>query len=118
MRIWLALLIAPLIALGDQSIGYALTTPACAGQNGALLHAVPLLSLVLTALFTLMAWREAQRLAAGGEVDPGPRGGMGSDDARQRRLLLAQVAIGTGAISVAAVLAMWIPLWALSPCAA
>ena len=112
LRCWPALLLAPLLALGVQSIAYSLVTPACARQSAAALHAVMaaalLLTLVLTAL-SAVAWRRtSDALRARGE----PRG----DGDGPRDLFLSRTATLVGAFSALAIVAMWIPLWMLSPC--
>ena len=40
MRIWLALLLAPSLALACQSIMYSLVTPSCSVQTRLWIHAV------------------------------------------------------------------------------
>jgi heme/copper-type cytochrome/quinol oxidase subunit 3 len=109
MPIWPALLLAPLVALGEQSIVYALSTPTCQTQREAWLHGVPIVALVLTLLFTAMAAIEWRRLAAAGTA---------GHPMHQRRFFLAQMAVGCGALSCLIVLALWLPQWVLSPCAA
>jgi hypothetical protein len=113
MLIWPALLIAPLLALAEQSIVYALATPTCQTQREAWLHGVPFGFVVLTLALTAMAWREARRLrrtsADAGHVDT---------DARElRRYFLARVAVWCGALSSLVIVALWLPQWVLSPCA-
>ncbi len=107
MPIWPALLIAPLLALAEQAIAYALTPALCARQQGGWLHLVAALFLLASAVMTAIAAREAQQLAAGGE--PGRVG-----DAQ--RLMLARAATGVGAIATIALVALWVPKWVLSPC--
>jgi hypothetical protein len=111
MRIWLALLAAPSLALAAQSIMYALVTPSCSLQTRVLVHVVALGALLLAALFTLLArsaWAAARPVPAtpdGDEPDPG-----------SVRRFLAVVATAVGGISCLVILAMWIGAWVLSPC--
>jgi hypothetical protein len=56
MRTWPALILAPLIALGSISLGYALVTPVCERGSVWLLHAVILTCLLITAAATTLAW--------------------------------------------------------------
>lgn len=113
MPAWPALLIAPLLALAEQSIVFALATPACQTQREAWLHAVPLVFVTLTLLFTAMAWREARRLRRAGNEPP-----QADADARgARRYFVACMAVASGALSSLAIAAMWLPQWVLSPCA-
>jgi hypothetical protein len=112
MPIWPALLLAPLAALTEQSIVYALSTPTCQTQREAWLHAVPLVFLALTLVFTVMAWAESRRLrgsvADAAHVDADARG--------LRRCFLARLAVWSGALSSLIIFALWIPQWVLSPC--
>ena len=66
MWTWPALLLAPLLALAEQSIVYALSTPTCQTQREAYLHGVPIVFIAVTLLFTAMAWGEARRLRRDG----------------------------------------------------
>ena len=107
---WPALLLAPSVALADASIAYALVAPSCSRQNIASLHALSLTCLLLCVALTwpaLVNWLRARRCVA-------PTG----DAAGSRALFLAQVASMTGALSTLVVLAEWLPLWLVSPCAA
>jgi len=112
MRTWLALLIAPSLALACQTLMYSLVTPACSVQTRVLIHAAAAACLVLAALFTLMArghWRQIAVAAPPG-VDHD-----GADPASTRRFLAA-VATAVGGLSVLVILMMWIAAWVLSPC--
>jgi hypothetical protein len=112
MKIWLALLAAPSLALACQSIMYALVTPSCSVQTRLLVHAVALGGLVLAALFTLLARGEwAARAVATPE-------GPDSDkpDAGSVRRFLAMVATAVGGLSCLVIITMWIGAWVLSPC--
>ena len=48
MRIWLALIVSPLLALTDQTVAFAMVGWACAHQSVALLHASHALFLAAT----------------------------------------------------------------------
>jgi hypothetical protein len=116
IRVWPALLLAPMVVLGDQSIAYALVTPACAAQTTAWLHAVAVFSAVLVAAMTLVAWRAWRRITSSLEV-PG-RGPTASDgtDGRARGSFVALAATLSGLLSLLVILAMWLPIAVLSPC--
>jgi cytochrome c-type biogenesis protein CcmH/NrfG len=101
MRIWPALIGAPLAALAQQSILLALATPSCSRQSTSALHAVSVVVLLLVAAASALAVGEWQR-----------RHGPGDG----RRRLLAAVAAWTGGLSALASLAMWVPVWVISPC--
>jgi hypothetical protein len=111
MPVWPALLIAPLLALAEQALVYALSTPACQTQREAWLHAVPLAFVALTLLLTAMAWTEARRLRRDGTPH------VDADAATIQRHFLARLAVWSGALSTLVIVAMWIPQWVLSPCA-
>ena len=110
MPVWPALLLAPMMALGEQLIAYALSTPACQTQLDLWMHLVPLAFASVTAVFTALAWLQMRRLALLPHVD--------ADTASHRRYFVARIATWCGALSTLAIVAMWIPQWMLSPCAA
>ena len=106
MRIWLALLLAPILALADQSIAYAVAGWACAHQHPYAPHFVHAAFLVAVLAATLAAgtlWRDT-------------RGAAGTDDPAAGRHFLAGLALASGALSALVIAAMWYPAWVLSPC--
>jgi hypothetical protein len=112
MRIWLALLMAPSLALACQSIMYALVTPSCSVQTRVAIHAVALVCLALATLFTLMArgyWRGIALAAPHGPDSDGA-------DRPSNRRFLAVTATAVGGLSALVILMMWIAAWVLSPC--
>jgi hypothetical protein len=108
MRIWLALLAAPSLALAAQSIMFALVTPSCSVQTRVAIHVVAAVSLALCVLFTLLARVAGAPVRFGADHDDG--------EAPTTRNFLAVVAAAVGTISALVVLAMWIAAWVLSPC--
>lgn len=112
MRIWLALLAAPSLALAAQSAMYALVTPSCSLQTRVLVHAVALGALILAAAFTLLARLEWAGRAHG--MTQGPDSDL--SDPNSVRRFLAIVATAVGGISCLVILTMWIGVWVLSPC--
>jgi hypothetical protein len=109
MRIWLALIVAPLLALTDQVIAFALVGWACAHQTVGLVHASHAFSLVLVSAIAGaagMTWRQIGA-AAGRDGEAG-----------QQRRFLAGVATVIAAFSAAAIVAMWLPTWMISSCIA
>jgi hypothetical protein len=112
VRIWLALLAAPSLALAAQSIMYALVTPSCSLQTRVLVHAVALGALVLAALFTWLARSEWARRAAALSADSD----SDAPDPGSVRRFLALVATAVGALSCLTILTMWMGAWVLSPC--
>ena len=112
MRIWLALLIAPSLALACQSIMYSLVTPACSVQTRVLIHAVAFVCLALATWFTLMARGDWRRTAMAAPHGPDSDGA----DRPSSRRFLAVVATAVGGLSGLVILMMWIAAWVLSPC--
>ena len=123
MLSWPALLVAPLIALSQLSIAYSLVTPACARQDRSTLHAVAVVSLLLVVLMTLMAWRAwSQRRVTARERDAtAPDAGRpvtlaDSDSAAERPHFIEMIAVLAGGLSMLVCIALWVPIWFLSPC--
>lgn len=109
MRIWLALIVAPLLALTDQTVAFATVGWACAHQSPALLHASHALFLALataTAVAGGLHWR------ATGGATARTRDGAGQIH------FLAGISMAVAALSALAIAAMWIPTWMISPCIA
>lgn len=103
MKIWIALLVAPLLALADQVITYAMVGTCTAAQRLPV-HGVHLVFFVAAVAATVLAWQM--------------RGDPPVDDPQARRhRFLAGVATAMGLVSALAILSLWIPGWALSPCA-
>ena len=106
MRIWFALLAAPVLALADQSVSYATVGWACAHQQAIAVHAVHALFLVATVVGTVAAWQLWRATAA---AQP-------SDEVLARRHFLAGLATASSALSSLVIVAMWFPTWVLAPC--
>jgi hypothetical protein len=107
MLIWFALIVAPLLALTDQLVAFALVGWACARQSVALVHVSHLLFLAIAiaaAVGAWLKWRETTVAWAG------------SDDAYRQRHFLAGVGMTTAGLSSLAIAAMWIPTWMISSC--
>lgn len=125
MLSWPALLLAPLIALSQLSIAYSLVTPACGRQDSSALHAVAAISLLLVVVMTAMAWRAWRSHATAAVVAQGSASPQGSprattaadgDGASQRPRFIDLVAVLVGALSTLVCVALWLPIWLLSPC--
>ena len=108
MRIWLALLVSPSLALAAQSIMFSLVTPSCSMQTRVTIHAVAAVALALSLLFTLMARAAAAPVRFAADSD--------SSDPPMTRHFLAVVATAVGAISSLVIVGMWIVACVLSPC--
>ena len=108
MQIWLALIVAPLLALTDQAIAFSLVGWACAHQNAALLHAEHSFFLALATAAAIMAFRYWRKTG---------RANAGTPDAARRQLhFLAGLAATVAAFAALAIAAMWIPTWMISAC--
>jgi hypothetical protein len=108
MRIWLALILAPGLALACQSVMYSLVTPECSHQTRVAIHAVAAVSLLLCLAFTAIARLSSAPDAASADDDVSTPPGT--------RNFLAIVASAVGAISSLTIIGMWIAAWVLSPC--
>jgi len=108
MRTWVALIVAPLLALTDQTVAFALVHWACAHQSTwvvHLSHAGFLAIAAAAAAGAWLRWRETGFCAPGGE-------------ATVQFHFLAGVAMMVAVLSALAIVAMWIPTWMISPCIA
>jgi hypothetical protein len=108
MRIWLALILAPGLALACQSIMYSLVTPECSTQTRTAIHAVAAVTLLLCVVFTLIARASSAPAVSTADHDVSDPSGT--------RNFLAIVAAAVGTISSLTVVGMWIAAWVLSPC--
>jgi hypothetical protein len=108
MRIWIALLVAPVLALTDQSVAYSVVSWACAHQNGYAVHLVHLSFLVVTSLCAVIAWRGRQAAARANAHDA----------AFERMNFLLPLATASAALSALSVAAMWLPTWLIASCIA
>lgn len=107
-RSWPAVLLAPVLALVDQSVAYALVPWSCSHQSVAVPHAVHALFLAAT-LGTLFV--PLRRL------EPGEPPAM-PDERLERRHFFAGVSLFVALLSALVILAMWIPSWFIPACAA
>jgi len=107
MRSWLALIVAPVLALVDQSISYAAVDWACAHQNVLVVHAAHAGFFVLTVAAAVAAWQLWR------EPGMAPAG-----EAPARRRFVAGIAAAMAALSALTVAAMWVATWMLAPCVA
>jgi cytochrome c-type biogenesis protein CcmH/NrfG len=112
MKSWLGLVLAPSIALGAQSVLYAMVTPACGAQTRLGMHLAAAVALVLVIALALLAFGESS-LRWGQPSSPD------SDEAQAPvpRRFLADAATAVAGISALVILGMWFAVWVLSPCA-
>ncbi|MBC5764688.1 hypothetical protein [Ramlibacter albus] len=112
MRTLLALIITPSIALGIQSVLYALVTPSCAAQSRVWLHLSAAAALLVSVVLAALAWSEWFSYAATLRGTPDSVAG----DPRSTRRFLAAAATGVAVLSCLVILMMWSGTWVLSPC--
>ena len=108
MRTWPGIVLAPLLALADQSLAYALVPWGCHAQQFTALQHVHLVFLVAALATLVPAWAGAMRRSAPQAALPG--------DSHDREHFMCVVAVMTGSLSALVIVALWIPQWVLSPC--
>jgi len=101
--------VAPVLALTNQELIYAVTTWACGHRMGALTHIVPAVCLCLSIAATLLAYRTWSSVGRGTDDEPATL------ESRARFLALLGTAIG--AFSSAVILAQWAAIFVFDPCA-
>ena len=107
---WLALLLAPSLALTALGVNYALVTPVCEWRaEAAWLHGVFAVSLMLSLLFAALAWRNWHHSRAARAT---------AERRQERERFLALVGVLVASLSALVIAAQWLPLWMLSPCSA
>jgi hypothetical protein len=108
MRLWLSILITPLIALLQLAANYALVPLACEKQLHAPIHLVAgaaLLAALAGVWMAWSAWRDA------GVHSPGDWG-----DALSRRRFLAAIGISLSGLMVLTIVAQWLTAAFVPPC--
>jgi hypothetical protein len=108
MRIWIALIVAPLLALTDQTVSFALVHWACAHQSTWVVHLSHVVFLAIAAAAAVGAWLRWRETAVA----------AGTGEATVQFHFLASVAMMIALLSAVAIMAMWIPTWMISPCIA
>ena len=106
MAIWVPLLVAPILALADQSLALSMTVWACRGQHGLALHFVHAGFAIATIVTTFLAWQSRRQAVAAAPTT----------ESTARRRFLASMSVGASALSILVILAMWVPTWVLSAC--
>jgi hypothetical protein len=108
MRTWPGIVLAPLLALADQSVAYALVQWGCFHQQFAALQLVHAFFLAATLATLVPAWPGAMRARLPDRAAPG--------DTHDRHHFMSVVSLMLGAFSALVIVALWIPQWVLSPC--
>jgi len=116
IAVWPALLVAPSLALAHLSTAFALVTPLCGAQKEALLHPLSAVTLAISLVLTLVAWRAWHRTVGAADL---PGDGVTASESIERRArasFLALVGTLVGALSTLAIAAMWLPVAVLPAC--
>jgi hypothetical protein len=111
IRSWTALLVAPVIALGTQTLLFSMVTPSCSKQGNLQLHLAAAVALLVVVLMAVVAFGESS-------VHRGEPASHDSDESHGEvpRRFLGNMASAVAALSALVILAMWFTLWVLSPC--
>lgn len=106
MRLWVPLLLAPVLALLDQVVAFGVVGWSCAHERAIVVHAIHASFLVAAALTLVPAWRiwRSSRARA--------------DEAGRRQHFLGNIALASAAMSVLVIAAMWLTVWFVAPCVA
>jgi len=107
MRIWLALIVAPLLALADQLVAASLVPWACAHQSVAVVHGSHAIFLALASGAAVIAWLRWRETG----IVP-----VSTGEGAFQIHFLAGVAMVVASLSALAIAAMWIPTWMISSC--
>ena len=108
MRMWVALIVAPLLALADQTVAFALVHSACAHQATWVVHLSHVVFLTIAATAAAGAWLQWRETAIAPDTG----------EATVQFHFLAGVATMVAVLSAVAIMAMWIPTWMISSCIA
>ena len=108
LSLWTGLAAGPLLALSSQLALYAATPVACLGGNVVALHVVGAVTVLLAAAASWLAWTHWRRMGRGW---PGEEGGVAG-----RSRFLAALGTASSAFFALVVLAMWAPVFVMSPC--
>jgi hypothetical protein len=111
MKSWLAIVLAPSIALAAQSVMYSMVTPACGAQARLQLHLVAAVALAIVVVLGVVAFGESSLHR--------PEPGSFDNDQGQppvRRQFLANMGCALAGIAALVILGMWFATWVLTPC--
>lgn len=107
----IALVLAPVTALGLQSAMYAMVTPSCGAQMRLNIHLAAAVALAVVVVLAVLAFSESS-------LRRGEPGSPDSDEghAPVPRRFFADVAAAVAALSALVIVAMWFTTLVLSPC--
>jgi hypothetical protein len=106
MRIWIALIVAPTLALTDLTVAFATVTPSCAHQLPFVIHVVHGIFFVATLMCALAAWSTWRA----------PVNETTNIETPAQVHFLAGIATAAAALSAIAILAMWMPVPLIATC--
>jgi hypothetical protein len=109
MKSWLALVLAPSVALATQSVLYSLVTPSCGSQTRLHIHLVAAVALVVVLVLAVVAFGESS-------LHRGEPGSYDNDEPKYRKPFLANMAALVGAFAALVIVGMWLMTWVLTPC--
>lgn len=110
MRSWLALVLAPVAALGVLAFLDFLARPSCASADRVGLHVAAAAGLLVAVVLGAVAAGEW----AMHKPEPGAAG-VAQEERRARRRVLAILATSVAALSAVVILVLWASFWLL-PC--
>jgi hypothetical protein len=123
MKSWLALIVAPSIALAAQSIMYAMVTPSCSRQAESMIHLAAAVSLAIVLVLAVLAYGESTVRRGAPEYGESTvrRGAPASHDSDEAGggatgRFLATMGTAVAALSALVIVGMWLGVWVLSPC--
>ncbi|HEU4648895.1 MAG TPA: hypothetical protein VFS33_07535 [Gemmatimonadales bacterium] len=106
--LWTGALLPPIAALLDLNVSYMLVTQACLKQTMLPLHLVHVAGVVLTIAGGMVAWHAWEKAGRSWPVDE--PGALGSTR------FMAAIGVLNGVTFTLVTLALWAPVWVLSPC--
>ena len=111
MKSWLAIVVAPTVALAAQSVMFSMVTPACSTQTRLQLHLAAAVALAIVLVLAVLAFGESS-------LHRKEPGSADSDEAHGEvpRRFLANVGTAVAAIAALVILGIWFTLWVLMPC--
>jgi hypothetical protein len=107
-RLWLGVVVPPLVVLFSQGIAFSLVPWACATGHTTVLHLVPIGGLVVVVVLALIASAEVRPAAAD---TSGP-----VERAADRARFMAIMGFWLSLFSALVIVALWIPSFILNPC--
>lgn len=108
VSLWVPIILAPALALLDQQVGLAMMAKACAHGWYYSLHAPAIIGLLVELWFASIVWSDWKRLH---REAPSDRGGV-----LGRSRFMVVLGASAVVVALATVLAMWIPVFYLTPC--